>query len=107
MGFPAEFPHLITMSPERSLSSSWSESGHRVTVVDALSSHSQLAEENISLPQAADSEVKARTPVPEDSQRTAPPPVYCIETGCMHFKAGIFMARAGYHTCPIEVFVGE
>lgn len=86
MGFPAEFPHLITISPERSLSSSRSESGHRVTVVDALSSHSQLTEKNISLPQAVDSEVKARTPVPEDSQRTTPPPVYCIKTGWAAFQ---------------------
>lgn len=53
--FLQSFPHLITTSPERSLSSSRSKSGHRVTVVDALRSHSQLAEKNISLPQAADS----------------------------------------------------
>lgn len=84
--FLQSFPHLITMSPERSLSSSRSESEHRVTVVDALSCHSQLAEKNISLPQAADSEVKVRTPVPEDSQRTTPPPVHCIKTGWAAFQ---------------------
>lgn len=78
--------------------------------MDALSSHRQLDEENIiNLSQGAVSEVKARTPVPEDSQGTTPRPVRCIKTDWLSadFKAEDYMVSSECLSGPAEIISGQ